>query len=121
MSKRFSSFQRLLRIPPHGAQRQARTTDHAGPTPECKVAQTHEKQNLAALLRSLCEAVESPSQYRGRPRIPLSDAIFSAVMKVYGTTFGRDAMTDMREHEALRLIDKMPSNNSILMLLRTSI
>jgi transposase len=76
-------------------------------------AQTHEKEHVAELLRSLCAAVDSPIQQRGRPRIPLSDAIFAATMKVYGTTSGRRAMSDMREYEAKGLIDKAPCYNSI--------
>ena len=77
------------------------------------LAQTHEKEHVAALLRSLCEAIESPAQHRGRPRIPLADAVFSAAMKVYSTTSGRRAMSDMRELERKGFIDKAPSYNSI--------
>lgn len=76
-------------------------------------AQTHEKEHVAALLRSLCDGIESPVQLRGRPRIPLSDAVFSAVMKVYTTASGRRAMTDMRELASKGYIDKAPSYNSI--------
>jgi hypothetical protein len=49
-------------------------------------AQTHEKAMVADLLRDLCAAIDAPIQRRGRPRIPLADAVFAAVMKVYGTT-----------------------------------
>lgn len=76
-------------------------------------AQTREKEMVAVLLRDLCNAIDSPVQRRGRPRIPLSDAVFSAVMKVYGTTSGRRAMTDIREFEERGFVSRAPSYNSI--------
>jgi len=75
-------------------------------------AQTREKEMVAALLGDLCTAIESPPQKRGRPRIPLADAVFAATMKVYGTTSGRRAMTDMRAYEASGFVAKAPSYNS---------
>jgi transposase len=80
-------------------------------------AQVWEKQNVAQMLAEICESIHAPVQHRGRPRIPLRDAIFCAVMKVYGATSGRRAMTDMREYESLQLIDRAPHYNSVSALL----
>ena len=80
-------------------------------------AQTFEQENVARMLSELCESIKSPIQQRGRPRIPLADAMFCAVMKVYSGTSGRRAMTDMREYEAKRFIDRAPHYNSIFTVL----
>ena len=76
-------------------------------------AQTTEKERVAALLHGLCAAIDNPIYKRGRPRLPLADAVFAAVMKVYGTTSGRRAMVDMRDYAAKGYIDKAPCYNSI--------
>jgi len=61
-------------------------------------AQTTEKARIEMLLKSLCEGIEEPVRKAGpgRPRIPLRDSIFAAVMKVYSTFSGRRASTDIR-------------------------
>lgn len=81
--------------------------------PAYNAAQTHEKEHVADLLNSFCEAVASPQQRRGRPRIPVGDQIFAAVMKVYGTLSGRRTATDLREYEAKGYLDRAPHYNSI--------
>src|ERR1700680_134968 len=82
-------------------------------------AQTHEKERVALLLRDLCAAIDNPVQKRGRPRLPLSDGVFSAVMKFYGATSGRRAMTDLREFEAKGYIAKAPCYNSVFKVLES--
>lgn len=64
-------------------------------------AQTHEKEHVEALLRGLCEGVEQPPRKPGAGRrpIPLRDAVFAAVMKVYTTLSGRRASTDIERCE----------------------
>ncbi len=84
-------------------------------------AQTHEKNHVAELLRSLCDAIETPQQHRGRPRIPLADAVFAATMKTYGTLSGRRTMTDMREYATSGLIDRAPHYNSTFRYLENPI
>jgi transposase len=81
--------------------------------PAYNAAQTHEKERVALLLRDLCSAIDNPVQKRGRPRLPLSDSVFAAIMKVYGTTSGRRAMTDLRELGAKGIMDKVPAYNSV--------
>jgi transposase/predicted nucleic acid-binding Zn finger protein len=85
--------------------------------PAYNAAQTHEKEHVATLLADLCSAIDNGVQKRGRPRLLLSDGVFSAVMKVYGTTSGRRAMTDMREYEAKGLISKALCYNSVFNVL----
>ena len=82
-------------------------------------AQTTEKEKFQALLRELCEGIEEPTQKRGRPRIPLSDAIFSAVFKVYSTFSGRRFMTDLRAAHEAGHIGRVPSYNSIFVCLES--
>jgi hypothetical protein len=76
-------------------------------------AQTHEKERVAELLRDLCDGIVQPAQKCGRPRLALSDLVFSANMKVYSTVSGRRAATDIRECEAKGHIDHAPHYNSI--------
>jgi len=76
-------------------------------------AQMIEKQRVPELLRSLCSAIESPPQGRGRPRLPLADGVFAAVMKVYGGASSRRTTSDMRAYEKLGLIDHAPHYNSV--------
>ena len=49
----------------------------------------------------------------GRPRLPLSDMIFSVGTKVSSTMSGRRAMTDVRNAQANGQLDKTPSFTSI--------
>ena len=76
-------------------------------------AQTHEKERVAAMLHDLCGAIDNPIQGRGRPRLPLADAVFCATMKVYGGASGRRTMTDLRAYAAKGYIDRAPHFNSI--------
>lgn len=77
-------------------------------------AQTNEKTLVARLLRDLCSIIDNPVQKRGRPRLLLSDAIFCAVMKVYGGMSARRTVCDLREFAASGLIDKTPHYNSVI-------
>lgn len=81
--------------------------------PAYNAAQSHEKTRVSELLRGLCDGIEQPSQGRGRPRLPLSDVAFSAVMKVYSTVSGRRAACDLRECEAKGYLSKAPHYNSV--------
>jgi transposase len=82
--------------------------------PQYNAAQTNEKDKFQALLRDLCCGIPQP-QYagKGRPSLPLSDAIFSATFKVYSTVSGRRFMSDLRESHKRGFISKVPHYNSI--------
>src|SRR5262249_30238548 len=56
---------------------------------------------------------------KGRRPIPMADAIFSAVYKVYSTVSGRRFMTDLREAHAAGIITRLPSYNSIFRCLES--
>ncbi len=89
--------------------------------PAYNAAQTSEKEHVADLLRQMCDGIVSPIQRRGRPRIPLGDAVFAAVMKVYGGASGRRSTTDMRGYEAKGLLDRAPHYNSVLLALENPV
>ncbi len=76
-------------------------------------AQVNEKATVAELLHALCAKVPTPPQATGRPRLPLSDLIFAAGMKVYLGSSGRRASTDLRDLTAKGFMRKTPHYNSI--------
>ena len=63
--------------------------------PAYNKAQTNEKDHFMVLLRDLCDGLPEPEQKRGRPRLPIRDAVFTAVMKVYTTASARRSMSDL--------------------------
>lgn len=76
-------------------------------------AQVNEKDHFPELLKGLCEGIVQPPQGRGRPRLPLSDVIFSALIKTYSTVSGRRASSDIRECARRGHLDAAPHYNSI--------
>lgn len=76
-------------------------------------AQVNEKERVAAMLHELCAGIDNPPQGLGRPRLPISDSIFCAAMKVYSGVSGRRAMTDLRDFAAKGYIDRAPHYNSV--------
>src|SRR5438876_2062174 len=76
-------------------------------------AQTEEKDRFQVLLRDLCNGIIEPPQEKGRPRLPLADAVFGATFKVYSTFSGRRFMSDLREARERGLIDRAPHYNTI--------
>ena len=81
--------------------------------PAYNAAQTHEKERVEKLLRGLCDGIAQPPQGKGRPRAPLNDIVFAAVMKVYGTLSGRRTATDLRNCEARGHIAAAPHYNTV--------
>jgi transposase len=77
------------------------------------VAQTQEKAELQSLLHELCRSIPEPEQYRGRPRLPLSDMIFASAFKIYSTVSARRFMTDLREAKERGYLTKVPHYNSV--------
>ena len=82
------------------------TTTYRQDWPACNAAQEHEQEHFRRLLRQLCDTIPQPSQGKGRPRLKLSDKVFAAALKVYGTKSTRRSMTDIRNAEASGLLDK---------------
>lgn len=75
-------------------------------------AQTNEARRLPELLHALCQGIVQPPQGKGRPRLPLADVVFCAVIKVYSTVSGRRAVGDLGECHARGFIAKVPHYNS---------
>jgi transposase len=81
--------------------------------PAYNAAQTGEKDRFQSLLHDLCKNIEEPMQVKGRPRIPLADAVFAATFKVYSTFSGRRFMSDLRDANTKGFISQVPHYNSI--------
>jgi hypothetical protein len=82
--------------------------------PAYNQAQTQEKALFCGLLRDLAATVPEPEQTRGRPRIPMADALFISGYKVYSTVSSRRFATDLREAHAAGLVSKAWHFNSVL-------
>lgn len=77
-------------------------------------AQTSEKERFLPLLHELCRDLPEPLAAKtGRPRLPISDAIFSVCFKVYSTVSGRRFMSDMRDAQTKGFVKRCPHYNSI--------
>lgn len=77
-------------------------------------AQTHEKEEFMELLRDLCRGISEPERpKKGRPPLPIQDAIFAACFKVYSTFSGRRFMSDLRDATAKGYLSRLPHFNSI--------
>ena len=85
-------------------------------------AQTNEKDRFLVLLSDLCNGLPLGSQIgkNGRPRLPLSDMVFSAAFKVYSTVSARRFMSDLREAQAKGFISKAPHYNTLINYLENS-
>jgi transposase len=82
--------------------------------PAYNAAQTCEQDRFQELLRDLCAGIPQPVyQKRGRPSLPLADAVFSAAFKVYSTVSGRRFMSDLRGSHERGFISQVPHYNSI--------
>jgi transposase len=86
--------------------------------PNYRLVQIHEKDHFQVLLSDLCRAIPQPppkgGTKGGRPTVPLGDAIFSAVFKVYSTMSARRFMSDLREAHEREHISELPCYNSVL-------
>jgi hypothetical protein len=81
--------------------------------PAYNAAQTSEKRHSQTLLQDLCAKIESPTQRTGRPRLPLPNALCSAIFKVYSTVSGRRFMSDLAEAKERRHVNRLPHYNSV--------
>lgn len=82
--------------------------------PAYNKAQTHEKEEFLVLLHDLSSRLQRVEpKRRGRPRIPLSDAIFAATFKVYSTLSCRRFMSDLRAAHERGHVGRVPCYNSI--------
>lgn len=78
-------------------------------------AQTSEGIYVERLLRALCDGIEEPARKPGpgRKPIPLKDATFAAVAKVYGTKSQRRAQSDLADSAEKGHLDHVAHFNTI--------
>lgn len=81
--------------------------------PAYNQAQTHETERFAELLHGLCQGIVQPPQGKVRPRLLLSDAVFSAAFKVYSTVSGRRVSSDLNAWQARGYLTRAPHYNSV--------
>jgi transposase len=82
--------------------------------PNYNLAQTNEKDHFQDLLADLCRTVPEPAPRPGRKPIPLADALFAAVFKVYSLLSARRFTCDLEEAHRRGHISQMPHFNSVL-------
>jgi transposase len=83
--------------------------------PAYNQAQQNEKAKFQSLLADLCRGLVTPDQVgRGQRTLPLSDAVFCAVFKVYSTLSARRFTSDLCDAQAKGYIAKVPHFNSVL-------
>lgn len=83
--------------------------------PAYNQAQTTEKATFQRLLANACRDIKTPEQVgRGQRRMPLSDAVFCAVFKIYSTFSARRFTSDLCDAQAKGYIEKVPHFNSVL-------
>ena len=81
--------------------------------PAYNAAQTSEKDTLMVLLSDLCATIEQPEYNFGRPRLPLSDMVYTGALKVYSGFSSRRFDSDVRDSKGRGLIGSSPSFNSV--------
>lgn len=82
--------------------------------PAYNEAQNNEKAILQTLLRDLCCDIPDRPKTNGRQWLPMRDAIFAAVFKVYCGMSARRFITDLRGAHENGFIGSNPCHNSVL-------
>jgi transposase len=86
--------------------------------PAYNLAQTEEKHRFQILLHDLCRYLPVPEPKPGRPPVPLADAVFASVYKVYSTVSSRRFMHDLKEAVARKYLSRPVHYNSICAYLK---
>ena len=90
-------------------------TIHEQDWPAYNQAQVEEKGTVQALLRGLCDGIQTPAHAgRGPKPIPLSDVVFAMVTKTYVGMSARRASTDVKECAEAGHMTRTPHYNSVL-------
>ncbi len=84
--------------------------------PNYNAAQVNERRHFMELLADLCRGIPEPPRKpgRGRKPIPLADAVYSAVFKVYSTLSARRFSGDLEEAHERGHVGTLPHFNSVL-------
>lgn len=113
-------FRSAPELPADPAARPKRPT-YRQQWPAYNAAQTGEKRAFLGLLADLCGTVDEPPPAKtGRPRIPLRDALFAAVFKVYSTVSGRRFMCDLENAQDKGHVRVAPHYNSVFRVLENA-
>jgi transposase len=88
-------------------------TTYAQDWPAYNAAQVNEQDHFQELLRDLCAPLVTPARKTGRRPLPLSDAAFAVVFKVYSTFSGRRFASDLREAVERGYLARAPHYNSV--------
>jgi len=75
-------------------------------------AQKAEVKLFDELLMDLVKAVPEPEQHMGRPRLPISEALFCSIQKVYSQLSSRRAHTLFQNAEEKGQLEKAPCFNT---------
>jgi hypothetical protein len=101
------------------ALKAVRKTTYQQNWPAYDAAQINEKSTFQTLLRDLCTGIVEPQNVMGRPRIPVADAIFAAVFKVYSTVSGRRYMSDLHDAHEKGHLSRLPAKSSVFAVLES--
>jgi hypothetical protein len=85
--------------------------------PSYNKAQQNEKREFQRLLADLCAGIPTPAPKTskgGRPTLPLRDAVFACVFKIYSTVSARRFTSDLCDAQSKGFISRVPHFNSIL-------
>ena len=77
-------------------------------------SQVTEKARFLTMLSDLTRNIDEPEQANGRPSLPLGDALFSIIFKVYSQMSTRRFSTDLQMAHAQGLISECPHYNSVI-------
>jgi transposase len=82
--------------------------------PEYEAAQVNEKDEFLGLLHDLCSRIEEkPRQGKGRPPVPLADAVYAACLKVFTTMSVRRFMGDLRLAHERGYVSQVPHHTTV--------
>jgi transposase len=83
--------------------------------PAYNEAQINEKRDFQRLLADLCRDLPTKEQKgRGQRRMPMPDAVFCAVYKIYSTMSARRFTSDLCDAQEKGYIEKVPHFNTVL-------
>ena len=81
--------------------------------PAYNQAQTTEKHHFQELLHDLCGGLEELPSSKGRPFIPLRDAVFCIAFKIFSTVSARRFIADLDDARRKGFIRNVPHFNTI--------
>lgn len=83
---------------------------------EYNSAQTTEKKIFQEFLHQLCQGIAEPDRPRGRgrPPLPINEAVFCGALKVYSLFSSRRFTPDLEAAHARKYISRVPHYNTII-------